>query len=62
LIWRDRANFDTAAANYAAATAKLASLAAANDTPGFAQLAEVNQACGLCHARFKAGDQGRPKK
>ena len=63
LIWRDRANFDTAAANYAAATAKLASLAAANDTPGFtAQLAEVNQACGLCHVRFKAGDQGPPKK
>jgi cytochrome c556 len=63
LIWRDRANFDTAAANYAAATAQLAALAAANDTPGFTkQLDEVNQACGLCHARFKAGDQGGPKK
>ena len=63
LIWRDRGNFDTAAANYAAATAKLASLAATNDTPGFtAQLEEVNRACGLCHARFKAGDQGPPKK
>ena len=63
LIWRDRANFDRAAANYAAATAKLAALAAANDTPGFTiQLDEVNQACGLCHARFKAGDQGAPKK
>jgi cytochrome c556 len=62
-IWRDRANFDRAAANYAAATAKLAALAAANDTPGFTiQLDEVNQACGLCHARFKAGDQGAPKK
>lgn len=43
LIWRDRANFDRAAANYAAATARLASLATANDTPGFtAQLEEVN--------------------
>jgi cytochrome c556 len=63
LIWRDRANFDTAAANYAAATARLAALAAANDTAGFTkQLDEVNQACGLCHARFKAGDQGPPKK
>ena len=63
LIWRDRANFDKAAANYAAATAQLAALAAANDTPGFTkQLEEVNQACGLCHARFKAGDQGPPKK
>jgi cytochrome c556 len=63
LIWRDRANFDTAAANYAAATARLAALATANDTEGFTkQLDEVNQACGLCHARFKAGDQGPPKK
>jgi cytochrome c556 len=63
LIWRDRANFDRAAANYAAATAQLAAMAAANDTPGFVkQLDEVNQACGLCHARFKAGDQGAPKK
>jgi len=63
LIWRDRANFDKAAANYAAATAQLAALATANDTPGFTkQLEEVNQACGLCHARFKAGDQGPPRK
>jgi cytochrome c556 len=63
LIWRDRANFDMAAANYAAATAKLSALAASNDTAGFTtQLEEVNQACGLCHARFKAGDQGPPKK
>ena len=63
LIWRDRANFDRAAANYADATARLAALAAANDTAGFTkQLEEVNQACGLCHARYKAGDQGPPKK
>jgi len=63
LIWRDRANFDRAAAFYAAATERLAALAAANDTPGFTkQLEEVNQACGACHARYKAGDQGPPKK
>lgn len=63
IIWRDRANFDRAAAFYAAATAKLAALAAANDTAGFTkQLEEVNQACGACHARYKAGDQGPPKK
>jgi len=63
IIWRDRANFDRAAAFYAAATARLAELAAANDTPGFTkQLEEVNQACGACHARYKAGDQGPPKK
>jgi cytochrome c556 len=62
-IWRDRASFDQAAANYAAATAKLAAMAAANDTAGFTrQLEEVNQACGFCHARFKAGDQGPPGK
>ena len=45
------------------ATARLAALAAANDTAGFTkQLEEVNQACGACHARYKAGDQGPPKK
>ena len=62
-VWRDRAGFDQAAANYAAATARLAALAGANDTEGFTkQLEEVNQACGACHARYKAGDQGPPKK
>ena len=62
-IWRDRAGFDRAAANYADATARLAALAAANDTAGFTkQLEEVNQACGACHARYKAGDQGPPRK
>jgi len=62
-IWRNRAGFDRAAANYGEATARLAALAAANDTPGFTkQLEEVNQACGLCHAVYKEGDQGPPKK
>jgi cytochrome c556 len=62
-IWRDRANFDQAAANYADATAKLAALAASNDTAGFtSQLEEVNQDCKVCHARNKAGDQGPPRK
>ena len=61
-IWRERADFDRAAANYAAATARLAALAGANDTAGFTrQLEEVNQACGFCHARYKEGDQGPPK-
>jgi cytochrome c556 len=60
-IWRDRAGFDQTAANYAAATARLAALAAANDTAGFTrQLEEVNQACGFCHSRYKEGDQGPP--
>jgi cytochrome c556 len=62
-IWKDRAGFDQAAANYAAATARLAALAGANDTAGFTkQLEEVSQACGACHARYKAGAQGPPKK
>jgi cytochrome c556 len=62
-IWRDRASFDQAAANYADATAKLAALAASNDTTAFtSQLEAVNQACNACHARYKAGDQGPPRK
>ena len=62
-IWRDRAGFDQAAANYTAATARLAALAAANDTAGFTrQLEEVSQACSSCHTRYKAGDQGPPSK
>ena len=62
-VWRDRPGFDRAAANYAEATARLATLAAANDTTGFTkQLDEVNQACGLCHAVYKEGDQGPPRK
>ena len=62
-IWQDRPGFDRAAANYASATARLAALAAANDTAGFTkQLEEVDQACAVCHAFYKAGDQGAPKK
>lgn len=62
-IWRDRAGFEQAAANYAAATARLAALAGANDTTGFTkQLDEVNQACNACHSRYKAGAQGPPAK
>jgi cytochrome c556 len=58
-IWQDHAGFDRAAANYAAATARLAELAAANDTAGFTkQLGEVNQACSSCHARYKEAIQG----
>ena len=62
-IWRDRAGFERAAENYADQTARLAALAAANDTPGFTkQLDLVNQACAICHGRYKAGDQGPPRK
>jgi cytochrome c556 len=62
-IWRDRAGFEQAAAYYAEATAKLAALAAANDGAEFTkQIDQVNVACRACHARFKGGDQGPPKK
>jgi len=62
VIWRDRAGFDRAAANYMDATARLTALAAANDTPGFSrQLELVNQACGSCHAQYKEGAQGPPQ-
>jgi cytochrome c556 len=62
-IWRDRAGFDRAAANYADATGRLAALAAANDTAGFTrQLEDVDQACSSCHARYKEGAQGPPGK
>ena len=53
-IWQDRAGFDKAAANYAAATARLVSLATTNDTAGFTkQLEQVNQACVGCHTLYK---------
>ena len=51
---QDHAGFERAAAYYAAATARLADLAAANDTAGFTkQLEVVNQACNACHAAYK---------
>ena len=62
-VWRDRAGFEQAAANYADATAKLATLAASNDAAACAkQLDEVDQACNACHSRYKAGAQGPPKR
>jgi cytochrome c556 len=62
-VWRDRVGFDRATANYVAAAAQLAALAAANDTAGFTrQLEEVDQACSSCHVRYKEGAQGPPRK
>ena len=61
-IWQDRAGFDQAAANYAAATARLVALAQQSDIAGFTkQLEVVSQACASCHARYKFGDQTAPK-
>ena len=54
-IWSNRAGFEARAADYAAATAKLADLSKAGDGAGFtAQLAVVKKACDACHADFKA--------
>lgn len=53
-VWSNRDGFNKAAANYAAATDKLANLADAGDTPGFtAQLGEVKKACDACHQDFR---------
>ena len=61
-VWKDRAGFEQAAANYASAAARLAALAESNDTAGFTkQLDAVNQACAACHAAYKEGAQGPPK-
>lgn len=53
-IWSNRAGFESRAADYAAATAKLADLSKAGDTAGFtAQLALVKKTCDACHSDFK---------
>jgi cytochrome c556 len=54
-IWTDRANFEKAAANYAAAADKLRDLAQADDAAGFAaQVEMVDKACDACHDKYKA--------
>ena len=54
-IWSNRADFEKAAANYATEAGKLADLARAADTDGFAaQLKVVSKACDACHDKFKA--------
>lgn len=53
-IWSDRAGFEAKAADYAAATAKLADLAKAGDKPGFAaQFAVVGGTCKACHDSYR---------
>ena len=54
-IWTDRAGFEKAAADYAAAADKLAALAEADDKAGFAaQYKETTAACGGCHRPYRA--------
>ncbi|WP_404335033.1 c-type cytochrome [Sphingomonas sp. MMS12-HWE2-04] len=53
-VWKDRAGFEARAADYAAATAKLAELAKAGDAAGFAaQVGEVGKTCGACHSEYR---------
>jgi cytochrome c556 len=54
-IWTNRPQFESRAADYAAATAKLSDLAKADDAAGFtAQLDAVRKTCSACHEDFKA--------
>lgn len=54
-IWSDRADFEAKAAAYAAATQRLAELAAADDAAGFAaQFQAVRQTCQSCHDKYQA--------
>jgi cytochrome c556 len=54
-IWTDRANFEKAAANYAAAADKLRDLAQADDAAGFAaQVEMLDKTCDACHDKYKS--------
>ncbi len=56
-VWSDRAGFEARAADYAAATAKLADLARAGDKPGFAaQFAVVGGTCKACHDVYRKAE------
>lgn len=56
-VWSDRAGFEAKAADYAAATAKLADLARAGDKPGFAaQFAVVGGTCKACHDAYRKAE------
>jgi cytochrome c556 len=53
-VWTDRAGFEKAAANYAAAADKLEEFAKDGDATGFSsQLAVVSKACDACHDNYK---------
>jgi len=54
-IWTNRADFEKAAQNYAAAADKLAETAQSGDASAFAaQLEATDKTCDSCHDRFKA--------
>ncbi len=54
-IWSDAAGFQKAAADFQAASVKLAALAEADDKAGFAdQFKATGATCGACHRQFRA--------
>lgn len=54
LVWSDRAGFETAAAAYQSATAKLAAAAQAGDMAAFkAAVEETGKSCGGCHDKYR---------
>ena len=56
-VWSDRAGFETAAANYAAAADAMAAAAKADDKDAFAAaFAQTGAACGACHKAFREPD------
>ncbi len=56
-IWSDKADFAAKGKALGDAAEKLATLADAGDTAGFAtQFAEVGKTCGACHRQYKAKD------
>lgn len=53
-VWRDRSDFEQKAGAYAAAAARLAALAEADDRPGFAAQWTITQrTCDACHAVYR---------
>jgi cytochrome c556 len=54
-IWSDRAGFEQAAANYAAAAKTLAAKANEGDAAGFATAFQaMGKTCGACHRAYRA--------
>lgn len=57
-IWSDRAGFEKAAGNLATEAGKLADLAKAGDSEGFAaQWLVVRGTCGACHDTYRVPDK-----
>lgn len=54
-IWANKADFDAKSHAFGAAADRLAELAAAGDTPGFAAQAQVvSKGCGACHSLYRS--------